>query len=164
MKALFAAGALLLAATPAFAQDAPEPDLDAVFAELDRRLFDVGFNDCDLDETAALVAADLEFYHDQAGVTRGRQAFLDTVERNICSREEPLRRDLVAGSMRIEPLRNGGEVYGAIQFGAHTFTILHADGSETLTGEADFAHLWLLGDDGEWVLSRVLSYAHRPAD
>ncbi|WP_300543769.1 DUF4440 domain-containing protein [Maricaulis sp.] len=140
------------------------PDLDAVFADLDRRLFEVGFNDCDLDETAALVAQDLEFYHDQGGVTRSRDAFLTNVEQNICSREEPLRRDLVAGSMRIEPLRSGGELYGVIQFGAHTFTIEHADGSETLTGQADFAHLWLLGDDGEWVLSRVLSYAHRAPD
>ncbi|MEA1940643.1 MAG: DUF4440 domain-containing protein [Pseudomonadota bacterium] len=164
MKAFFAAGSLLLLASPVFAQHAPEPDLDAMFADLDRRLFHVGFNACDLEETAGLVTEDLEFYHDQGGVTHGRAAFLQTVEQNICSREEPLRRDLVAGSMRIEPLRSDGELYGAIQFGVHTFTILHADGSETLTGEADFAHLWLLGEDGEWALSRVLSYAHRPAE
>ena len=145
----------------ALAETPSGPDLDAVFADLDRRLFEVGFNDCDLEETAGLVTEDLEFYHDQGGVTHGREAFLQTVEQNICSREEPLRRDLVPGSMRIEPLRSDGELYGAIQFGVHTFTILHADGSETLTGEADFAHLWLLDDEGDWVLSRVLSYAHR---
>lgn len=158
-----AAAALCTAMTAgaALAETPSGPDLDAVFADLDRRLFEAGFNDCDLEETAALVSEDLEFYHDQGGVTHGRAAFLETVEQNICSREEPLRRDLVAGSMRIEPLRSNGELYGAIQFGVHTFTILHVDGSETLTGEADFAHLWLLGDDGSWALSRVLSYAHR---
>jgi len=155
---------LALTTSAALAESRSEPELETLFADLDRQLFEVAFNDCDLDAAAALVAEDLEFYHDQGGATHSREAFLGNVERNICSREEPLRRDLLPGSMRIEPLRSGGELYGVIQFGAHTFTILHDDGSETLTGQADFANLWLLGDDGDWVLSRVLSYAHRAPD
>ena len=39
---------------------------------------------CDLKTLGDMVSDDLEFYHDQTGLARGRQAFLDAVKTNIC--------------------------------------------------------------------------------
>jgi len=154
-----------LAAPPLTAQSVHAgEDLETVFDALDRRLFDVGFNTCNLDESASLVAENLEFYHDQGGVTHGRDAFIATMEQNICNGRQTIRRERVDGSFRLERLYEDGTLYGVIQFGSHRFLIVDDTGHAVPTGLAEFAHLWLLNDDGVWELSRVLSYAHRPPE
>ena len=37
------------------------------------------------------------------------------------------------------------------------------DGAEKLAGRARFAMVWVLGADGKWRLSRVLSFGHQAA-
>ena len=51
---------LALTTSAALAESRSEPELETLFADLDRQLFEVAFNDCDLDEAAALVAEDLD--------------------------------------------------------------------------------------------------------
>jgi hypothetical protein len=156
---------ILLAATPAWGQGKAEPaatpDLDARFAELDRQLFELGYNDCDLEVMAELISEDFEFYHDVGGVTLGRTAFVESFDRNICQGDYQLVRTLVDGSLVLYPLYDNGVLYGAVQTGEHLFSMVRPGEAPELTGRAGFTTLWRLEGDA-WRMSRVLSYDHQP--
>ena len=64
-------------------------------------------------------------------------------------------RELVPGSLRVHPVKD----FGAISQGTHRFCQV-ATGS--CDGIADFTMVWRL-HDGQWRITRVLSYGHRPA-
>ncbi|WP_417497373.1 nuclear transport factor 2 family protein [Maricaulis sp.] len=156
---------IVLAATPAWGQGkagpVAAPDLDARFAELDRQVFELGYNGCDLDLLAQLTSEGLEFYHDVGGVTLGRAAFIDSIDNNICRDDFHVTRTLVPGSLVLHPLYDNGVLYGAVQSGEHLFSIVRPGEAPELTGRAGFTTLWRLeGDD--WRMSRVLSYDHQP--
>lgn len=72
-------GLLLLApGPPARAQtrqSAPDDVLFRTMASLDSRLFEA-YNTCDLERFASFFVEDVEFYHDQGGLTRGRSALV----------------------------------------------------------------------------------------
>lgn len=129
-------------------------------AARDALLFEVGYNDCDLERLDDLIAETFEFYHDQGGTIMGREAFLDTTRDGLCSLEYEPRRELVAGSLRVFPLRDGGKLYGAVQSGEHRFYATYGDAPEVPTSQARFTHIWIL-EDGTWRLSRVISYDHQ---
>jgi hypothetical protein len=145
---------LLLLAAPVFAQDKPKaPADDELFrtvAAHDKAVFDA-YNACDLDKLASYFAEDLEFYHDQGGLSRGRQALVDGVKNNICGK---VRRELVTGTLEVHPMKN----YGAVEMGVHRF---HHPGHEATegVGEASFVHLWQ-NTNGAWKITRVISYDH----
>lgn len=151
--------ALALAAIAA-ASAPGETDLEADLAALDARLFEAGFNRCELDGLEEIISPDLEFYHDISGLSTTREAFMEALQRNICSAEgtlKPIRR-LDAQSVEIHPLRDNGTLYGAIQTGTHRF-YLGREPDAPLTSIARFSHVWLV-EDGAWQLARVLSFDH----
>jgi hypothetical protein len=121
-------------------------------ATLDSTLFSA-YNRCDLPAIGRLVATDLEFYHDQTGLARGRAALLDALRRNICGK---VRRDLIPGTLKVYPLQH----YGAVEIGEHRFCdprrYAHC-GKESEA--AKFVHIWQHWD-GSWQLTRVISYDH----
>lgn len=128
---------------------------------LDSLLFERGFNECDMAAFEAHTSEDLEFYHDQGGVSTTRKEFLNDVKENICSSSarKPIRR-LKEGSLEIFPLYDQGVLYGAIQKGEHDFFIREPGKELYQTSTAKFTHVWLL--QGEiWMLKRVLSYDHK---
>jgi hypothetical protein len=132
-------------------QTAPVPDpLLQTIQSLDTQLFDA-YNRCELEKFSALLADDLEFYHDKGGFSRGRQATVDGVKNNICGK---VTRELVPGTLEVYPIAN----YGAVEIGVHRF---HHPGHETAesVGEAKFVHLWQ-NKDGVWKVTRVISYDH----
>jgi hypothetical protein len=124
-------------------------ELFQAIAKLDKALFD-SYNGCDLEKFKALLTNDLEFYHDQNGLTVGSQTVTEQVKNNICGKA---RRELVAGTLQVYPLKG----YGAVEIGVHRFYPPQA-GSEA-TGEAKFTMLWQKKDDA-WKLTRVISYDH----
>lgn len=154
---------MFLTAAPAWGQDTAAPDLDARFAELDRQVFELGYNGCDLDVMAALTSEDFEFYHDIGGVTVGRPDFIDSIDRNICGPDNRVTRTLVEGSLVLHPLYDNGALYGAVQSGEHLFSIVRPGEEPELTGGASFTTLWRLEGDA-WRMSRVLSYDHHPVE
>jgi ketosteroid isomerase-like protein len=132
---------------------AAHDELFRTIAALDGELFDA-YNRCDLEKLASLLTEDLEFYHDQTGLSRGRQATVDAVKANICGK---VRRDLVPGSLEVYPLKN----YGAVEMGSHRF----CDPKKTEkcgedSGIAKFVMLWQ-NNDGAWKITRVISYDHK---
>lgn len=125
-------------------------------ADLDSALFSTVYT-CNLEKNAAFFTEDLEFYHDKGGLTKSRKTFMEGLEKNFCGEQaQKLRRELLKGSLRVYPMNN----YGAVQIGEHRFYVTEKGQPEKLTGEAKFAHLWKL-KNGEWKISRVLSYDHK---
>lgn len=136
-------------------------NLDQQLKAMDSILFELGFNQCRLDEMAKFIADDLEFYHDQGGVSHSKEEFMNAIRTNICANEKykPIR-NLQETSVKVFPLFNQGQLYGAIQQGDHEFYIREPNKDLYLTSTARFVHLWLWQQD-HWVLKRVLSFDHQ---
>lgn len=151
------AGVALLATLPAaLASDERSPEeLTRVVAELDSSVFG-SFNRCsdsaELAKHASYFAADVEFYHDNGGVTWNREDMLARTRDNACGK---YRRELVEGSLEVYPIKG----FGAIAQGTHRFC---ETASSTCDGLADFVMMWR-EQEGAWQLTRVLSYGHRAA-
>jgi ketosteroid isomerase-like protein len=130
-----------------------QQELDRAVTALDAALFDA-YNRCDLDKFASFFVDDVEFYHDQGGVTLGKAALTDSVKKNICGK---VTRELVPGSLKAYPMKG----YGALELGVHRF---HHPGHEDTegVGEGQFVHLWQY-KDGAWKITRVISYDHHAA-
>ena len=161
MKRLFALSRILLLfpllALFTFRADAQalesiksQEELDRAIASLDAELFD-SYNHCDLEKFAAFFDADVEFYHDQGGVTLGKEKLTDSIKKNICGK---VTRELVPGSLQVYHMKG----YGAIEMGVHRFRHPGHDDTEPV-GEAKFIHLWQY-KDGTWKITRVISYDH----
>jgi ketosteroid isomerase-like protein len=127
-----------------------QQQLEQVITALDAALFDA-YNRCDLAKFSSFIARDVEFYHDQGGVTLGEPALTESVKQNICGK---VTRELVPGSLQVYPMKN----YGAIEIGVHRFHHTGHDDTEPL-GEGRFIHLWQY-KDGAWKITRVMSYDH----
>jgi hypothetical protein len=138
---------------PSLDQIKNQEDLDRAITALDAALFDA-YNRCDLDKFGSFIDDNVEFYHDQGGVTLGRAALTESVKKNICGTTT---RELVPGTLHIYFMKG----YGAIEMGVHQF---HHPGHEAEigVGEGSFVHLWQY-KDGAWKVTRVMSYDHHAA-
>ncbi len=144
---------VLMVGPAAFAADkadATDKELFKTIEALDKAVFDA-VNSCDLEKVGSYFTEDLEFYHDLGGLSRGRQTLVDATKNNLCGK---VRRELVAGSLEVYPMKG----YGAVEIGVHRF---HHPGREKEdgVGEAKFMHLWQ-NKDGVWQISRVISFDH----
>lgn len=151
LAALCLAMAALAPATPADASE--EGTLEATITALDDAVFDA-FNHCDdpaqLRRHAGYFALDVEFYHDTGGVTWTREAMIANTGKYACGHYT---RERVG--LHVSPIRD----FGAIAQGVHRFCQIDTGRCD---GEADFAMVWRLRD-GQWQITRVLSYGHRPS-
>jgi len=131
-------------------------ELEHTIAMLDGSAFDA-FNHCDdpeqLRKHASYFAPDVEFYHDNGGVTWTRDAMIANTASNVCGK---ITRKLVAGSLKVYPVRE----FGAIAQGVHTFCPV---GSSKCDGMADFVMVWQQINE-RWQITRVLSYGHRAVE
>ena len=164
MKMLFASPKILLSllllplfvcqvnaqSVPALESIQSQAELDKAISSLDSALFDA-YNRCDLEKFSSFLADDVEFYHDQGGVTLGKQKLTESVKNNICGK---VTRQLVPKTLQVHHMKG----YGAVEIGVHRF---HHPGHEDTegVGEASFIHLWQY-KDGAWKITRVISYDH----
>jgi Domain of unknown function (DUF4440) len=152
-SSLLRMAALAVLAATAHAQSGqgltPTDDLYKKVAGLDTALFDA-YNKCDLDKLGSMVADDLEFYHDQTGLSVGKLSLVDGVKNNICGK---VHRELVTGTLEVYPIKG----YGAVEMGIHRFTNPNKAGDTG--GEAKFVHLWQV-KNGIWKVTRVFSFDH----
>lgn len=111
----------------------------------DSLLFDA-YNTCKPEVFEALIAEDIEFYHDRGGLSTSKKELLEGLRNNICGK---VRRELLKGS--IEVYRIPG--YGAVQIGVHRFY----NRQEKAAGHyARFVHTWRQ-ENQQWKLTRVIS-------
>jgi uncharacterized protein DUF4440 len=141
----------------------PSP-ADVATAVLERdTAFWKAYNACAVAALPQFFTTDVEFYHDRGGVTLGLEALVASLRDNLCSNPAyHLRREAVAGTVQVFPLKKGDAVYGALLAGEHVFYVTDKGKPEFLDGHARFADLWLL-KDGAWKMARILSYDHGPA-
>jgi hypothetical protein len=135
--------------------EAPEA-LTAAILRLDTEAFSA-FNQCaapgQLEKHASYFAPDVEFYHDNGGVTWSREAMIKNTKAYVCGN---FSRELIAGSARVYPIKD----FGAIETGTHRFCQFASGKCE---GLADFTIVWRLQDQ-QWKITRVLSYGHRASE
>ncbi len=152
LSALLVVASTLPAETPAEPKPS-EPTLFDTVAALDTAVFDA-FNHCSspeqLQKHASYFDPDIEFYHDNGGVTWSRQEMLANTGKNVCGH---FSRELVPGTLKVYPIKD----FGAIEQGVHRFCQFDSGKCE---GMADFVIVWRL-KDGQWQITRVLSYGHR---
>jgi len=161
-RTLSCAWVLVALAAPLSAETGPR-DVAAAVMERDA-LFWKAYNACDAKAAGDFFTEDVEFYHDRGGITLGRANLVASIRDNLCGNPDShVRREAVAGTVRVFPLQKQGVTYGAVESGEHLFYLLDKGQPERLDGHARFAHLWLL-EDGAWTMSRILSYNHGPAE
>lgn len=126
-------------------------------------LFWKAYNSCDLSSMKTFFSSDLEFYHDKGGLTFGADKMVKNFGEGPCSPngDYRLRREAVPGTVKVFTLRQADTVYGAIIRGSHVFYIVK-NGQSRRDGLAQFTHVWMKRD-GNWKMTRVLSYDHGPA-
>lgn len=148
---------MLVFATPVLrAQQAAHDDLYRTVAGLDTAFFDA-FNHCgapgQLEKHASLMDPNVEFYHDNGGVSWTRKDYIDKTRQNVCGH---FRRKLVPGTMAVYPIKD----FGAIEEGSQNFCDIKSD---TCFGEAKFMVIWRRTAEG-WQATRIFSYGHRAID
>lgn len=147
-----------------FAQADKSSELFRILRSKDSLLFNIGFNKCDLKQFDIILSDNnFEFYHDQAGTTKSKFGFIENIKNNICTITYKPRRELIDSTLQVFKLEKNGKLYGAIQTGAHKFFAIEKDGFEYVTSIAQFSNIWLI-ENGEWKLSRCLSYDHKDFD
>src|SRR5215831_15826586 len=116
-------------AVPSLDSIKSQAELDKAIAALDAALFDA-YNRCDLEKFASFFVDDVEFYHDQGGVTLGQKALTESIKKNICGR---VTRELVPGTLQVYYMKG----YGALEVGVHRFHHPGHDDTEPV-GEGKF--------------------------
>ncbi len=113
---------------------------------MDKKYFDA-YNECDMDTQAALYAEDLEFFHDQGGLSTSKPQLLESLKNNICGK---VTRTLIKGSVEVYPIPN----YGAIEMGYHKFYNNQEPNAKSKPGR--FVLLWKKEDE-KWIIAKVIS-------
>lgn len=154
---------VLAGAHPAFAAEKSPSELTAEVLSAETALYRAVFDECDADQLSAIVAPELEFFHDKGGqVARTGQEFVSAIrgscENQRTGKETKTRRELIPGSVVVYRMGN----YGALAVGMHRFFHLPPGKAEIPTEQARFANLWRL-DKERWLLARVFSFEHQPS-
>ena len=155
----------LLIAAATIGPTTPAEELRSEIMAADDVLFERSFNECDLSALRGILTPDAEMIHDQAGVIKGREAFIEPIRKNICNggAQKPIRKR-VDQSIDIYPLYESGRLYGAIQQGQHEFYLREEGKPLVLTNRARFVIIWLKTPEG-WKLKSTLSWDHlNPAE
>jgi ketosteroid isomerase-like protein len=135
------------------AQAISQDSLYKVVSALDSAVFDA-YNRCEIEKMASYFSKDLEFYHDQGGLSVGLQALRTAMQQNICGK---VRRTLVEGTLQVFPLQN----YGAVVTVEHLFCNSRKARCDKTDEIAKATTLWD-NRDGTWKATRVISYDHTP--
>ena len=119
-------------------------------AQLDSALFDA-YNSKNLNLLKTFFTKDLEWYQDNGGLMAYDEVF--TNFQSIFNKDYDLKRNLIEGSLVVHPIKG----FGAIEIGQHQFK--HIENGKLEVGTFKFLMIWR-NDNGNWKISRVISYDH----
>jgi len=140
---------------------AESKSLSATMLALDTELFS-SFNNCENEQELIrhtnYFDPNVEFYHDNGGVTWNREDMIRNTRANACGN---FTRELVVESFSAHPIKS----FGAITKGVHLFCQRsnqspNSSDVKTCEGKADFVMVWR-NDNDTWQVTRVLSYGHQ---
>lgn len=109
-------------------------------------MWEDAYNNCRMDVMEEIISEDLEFYHDQGGLTTSKKQLNEALKNNICNK---VSRELKKGSIEVYPIPG----YGAVQMGMHGF---HNKQQTSADHYAKFIHIWKR-EKGRWRITRVIS-------
>ncbi len=121
-------------------------ELYETIVSLDKKLFDA-YNSCDMDTQTALYSEDLEFFHDEGGLSTSKEKVLNAIKNNICNKTT---RTLIKGSIEVYPIKD----YGAVEIGYHTFNSKRTP--ENKSKASRFILVWKKTDEN-WTVTKVIS-------
>lgn len=163
MKKILAIVVLCCSTYSAFADDLQT--LTQAMQTQDKRLFEMIYGTCDIQELDKMIADDFEFYHDIGGVSPSKSAFMESMRKGSC-KDNPAPSDftsyrvMVDGTFQVFPLKENDKIYALLTTGEHAFYESYKGSNLSQTSVAKFSNLWTL-EDTQWKLSRVLSYDHQ---
>ena len=137
---------LVLGTAGMTAQVSADSDLYRTVLELDDSYF-TAYNECDMETQEKLLSDDLEFYHDQSGLSTSKDEILTSIEANICGK---VRRELVKGSVEVHEIKD----FGAVEIGLHKF--YNNREPDAVSKPSRFITLWKQ-DNGSWKMYRIVS-------
>ena len=141
----------MLLVNPLFCQNqdksASQKVLESEISAMDSLLFNVAFNQCDLNLFEKILSRDIEFYDDRSGLNTSYEKEIAAFK-DKCSKPVSVSRKLINSSVHVL-----GE-YGAVQTGKHAF---YVDGKKV--EEAKFITVWERKEKS-WIVKRVISYDH----
>ncbi len=121
-------------------------ELYETIVSLDKKLFDA-YNSCDMDTQTALYSEDLEFFHDEGGLSTSKEKVLIAIKNNICNKTT---RTLIKGSIEVYPIKD----YGAVEIGYHTFNDKKTP--EIKSKASRFILIWKQTEE-KWTVTKVIS-------
>lgn len=139
----------------------PAQEAESLFttiSKLDSTFFN-SLNECDLETYESFLVFDYEFYHDKQGLTVSKANEMESMK-VFCGEQrerQPIKRELVKGSLEVYPLAN----YGAVENGEHIFYLVINENLSKPVSKAKFTSIWRF-DNKEWKLARTVSYNHIP--
>lgn len=114
--------------------------------ELDS-IFFTAYNTCDLEQQAALISEDIEFFHDKGGFSTSKTDIIEAMKTNICGK---VTRELIKGSIEVYPIND----YGAVQMGYHKF--FNNQEPDAISNPSRFITIWKK-DNEDWKMTRIIS-------
>lgn len=137
---------LVLGTAGMTAQVSADSDLYRTVLALDDSYF-TAYNECDMETQERLLSDDLEFYHDQGGLSTSKDEILTSIEANICGK---VRRELVKESVEVHEIKD----FGAVEIGLHKF--YNNREPDAVSKPSRFITLWKQ-DNGSWKMYRIVS-------
>ncbi|WP_373395860.1 nuclear transport factor 2 family protein [Algoriphagus halophilus] len=118
------------------------------------------YNACDVEKILSMESEDIEFYHDRGGLTIG-QSESKKVWENFCKKKEWKLEAILMDDIKVYELKDSGNLYAAIIIGELSFHAIRlSDGEKFPAGFSSYTTV-LNYENGEWRMSRALSYNHR---
>src|SRR5687768_10343445 len=126
---------LLFLSSKSFSQSPQEKLAETIL--YNDSMFWTAYNTCDLESAEKFLTNDMEFYHDKGGITLGLTKFMETFKANLCADDGKfrLRREAIPGTLKVYPLHQSGNIYGAILSGDHIFYVLEQGKDPRLDGQ-----------------------------
>lgn len=125
---------------------APSAQIQAEVEAMDS-IFFAAYNNCKMAVMDSIFSDNIEFYHDQGGLSTSKSELMLALKNNICGK---VTRHLLAGSIEVYPIAN----YGAVEMGVHRFH--NSQEKENPIRYSKFVHIWKKEASG-WKLTRVIS-------
>jgi ketosteroid isomerase-like protein len=124
-------------------------ELYQAIVKQDSIFFDA-YNHCDtkFETYADFYAEDIEFYHDQGGLSNAKKDILEGTKKNICGK---VTRTPVPGSIEVYPIKD----YGAIEIGLHSFSN-NTNPPDEPKKISRFTIFWKKVGD-QWKIAKVIS-------
>ncbi|MEL6124720.1 MAG: nuclear transport factor 2 family protein, partial [Bacteroidota bacterium] len=124
------------------------PNINQEILSMDSLLFNVAFNQCNLELFKSIMSDEIEFYDDRTGLNTSIEKEIASFK-DKCAKPFDVTRRLLSSHASIL-----GD-YGAVQIGEHEFDV-----NDVKSQKAKFITIWERTNNS-WIVKRAISYEHQ---